>query len=183
MRAARACSYDATIDRVIRVHTESLEHLPYTRRQLDRREDEHPSTAERQSIRRICGEVNETEQLLHEVLALAREISAGTIDKILGMGDFDLGWAAIAGTLPGARPNRATPRSELPGDADPECLAAQIDARMAELQAAGLDGMAIFMAMLDHMPMFKRLMDTMLRSVCVHSDQPRWEGPTTRPCV
>jgi len=73
---------------VIRVHTETLGFLPYTRRQLDHWDSARPSACERETIQRIRVETDETEQLVREVLALAQEIKAGTIDKVLATDDF-----------------------------------------------------------------------------------------------
>lgn len=154
---------DATIERVIRVHTETLTFLPYTRRQLDRWKTEHPSAAEQQMIQIIRAEVDETEKVLHEVLALAREISAGTIDKVLGMSDFELALAALAGKQPGMG---ACVDQERVTDAAPESLAAQIDAQMAELTAAGLDDKAIFAAMVNYLPAVALMNDDTLDRLC-----------------
>jgi hypothetical protein len=149
---------DATIDRVILVHTETLGFLPYTRRQLDHWDSARPPASERETIQRIRVETDEAEQLLREVLALAQEIRAGTIDNVLAMDEFELGWSALIKTLP-TRGAQAAARTDLPVDADPEQLADWIDARVTELAAAGLDDKAIFEAMAaDHMPAVKHLL-------------------------
>jgi hypothetical protein len=166
LKAGRAKPHvfdDATIERVIRVHTETLTFLPYTRRQLDRWKTEHPSAAEQQMIQIIRAEVDETEKVLHEVLALAREISVGTVEKVLGMSEFEVALAALAGKRPGLE---ARVDQDLAANTDPEGLAAQIDARMAELAAAGLDDTAIFTAMVDHLPAVALMDEDMLDSLC-----------------
>lgn len=147
---------DETIDRVIRVHTESLQWLPYTLRQLDRWEKQRPSAAQQQTIQRIRAEVGETEPMLLEILSLAREIGTGTINKILNTDDFELGLAALAGRRPGLGMRSS---SQVAGDVDSDELAAQVDARMGELVAAGLDDAAIFARMVDCLPAVVRLMD------------------------
>jgi hypothetical protein len=50
-------------------------------------------------------EVDETENIQFEVLALARKISSGTIDKILGQSDFEVALARQA-AWHGARVDR-----------------------------------------------------------------------------
>jgi hypothetical protein len=106
------------------------------------------------------------EQLVHEVLALAQESKSGTIDQVLAMDEFELGWAALARTLRGRVAQPVTP-ADSTTESDPERLATRIDARMAELAAAGLDDRAIFEAMADHMPAMKRLFnDDKLLDLC-----------------
>ncbi|MBW8832671.1 MAG: hypothetical protein JF606_25385 [Burkholderiales bacterium] len=158
---------DATIDRVIRVHTESLGFLPYTRRQLNHWDGARPSASEREAIQRIRVKTDETEQLVREVLTLAQEIKAGTIDKVLATDDFELGWSALIKTLPNQTAQSAA-RTDSSVDADPEQLADWIDARVTELAAAGLDDKAIFEAMaVNHMTAIKHLLaDDNLLDLC-----------------
>lgn len=169
LNSARATPHvfdDATIERVIRVHTQTLEFVPYTLRQLDHWDAAQPSASDRATIQSVRVETTEIEQLVREVLALAQEIKAGTIDQILAMDEFELGWAALAKTLPN-KAAQAAARLDLQTDADPEHLAVQIEARVNTLAAANLGDRAIFEAMADHMPAIKRLLnDDKLLDLC-----------------
>jgi hypothetical protein len=146
---------DATIERVISVHTKTLGFLPYTRRQLDHWAGEKPSVAERATIQRIRDETDETDLLVREVISLAEEIKAGTIDKVLAKDGFDMGWEALAGILPGKASARG---SSLGRELDPEQLAALIDARVTDLGSAGQSDRAIFDAVGEYFPAIKQLL-------------------------
>jgi hypothetical protein len=52
------------------------------------------------------GRVDLVNKLLDEILDLAEELSKGTIDKILGMPDGELGLAFLLGQLPGGTPTQ-----------------------------------------------------------------------------
>jgi hypothetical protein len=155
---------DATIERVISVHTETLGFVPFTRRQLDHWDEDEPSVAERETIQRIRDETDEIELLVREVLSLAEEIKVGTIDKVLAKDEFDVGWDALASTLPG----KALARGSSPGrELDPEQLAALIDARVADLASAGQSDRAIFDAVGEYFPAIKQLLaDDRLSDLC-----------------
>jgi len=45
-------------------------------------------------------------------------------------------------------------------EAEKECVARTLDARVRTFRLAGLDDVALFAAMAEHMPALKRLMDT-----------------------
>jgi hypothetical protein len=78
-RATPQAFDDATIDRVIHLHTQTLEFEPYTLRQLDHWDAARPSASDRATIQGARVEATEIEQLVHEELALAQEIKAGTV--------------------------------------------------------------------------------------------------------
>jgi hypothetical protein len=95
---------DATLDRVERVHHEQLEFVGVYAEQLRRWRAAGPSAAQRQELDRLDRQNDRLRQVTAEVLALARELRQGTIDRVMAMSDLELGLQALFGTLPPRRP-------------------------------------------------------------------------------
>lgn len=95
---------DATLDRVERVHHEQLEFAKIYAEQLRRWRAAGPSAAQARELDRLEPQNHRLRELTAEVLALARELRQGTIDRILAVGDLELGLQALLGTLPPRRP-------------------------------------------------------------------------------
>jgi signal transduction histidine kinase len=95
---------DATLDRVERVHQEQLDFVEIYAEQLHRWRSASPSAAQARELDRLDQQNHRLRQVTTEVLALARELREGTIDRVMAMSDLDLGLQALLGTLPPRRP-------------------------------------------------------------------------------
>lgn len=94
---------DATIDRVEQVHQEQREFIDIYAQQINRWRTEAPSDEEIRELARMEAQNQQLQALTGQVLALARELHQGTIDRIMGMGDLELGLQALLGHKPGRR--------------------------------------------------------------------------------
>ncbi len=88
---------DATIDRVDRVYGEQLEFVDIYTQQIRRWRSESPSADHIGELDRMEKQNQELRAVTAEVLALARELRKGTIDRIMGMSDLELGLQAVLG--------------------------------------------------------------------------------------
>ena len=88
---------DATIDRVDRVYGEQLEFVDIYTQQIRRWRSESPSAHHIGEQDRMEKQNQELRAVTAEVLALARELRKGTIDRIMGMSDLELGLQAVLG--------------------------------------------------------------------------------------
>ena len=95
---------DATIDRVEQVHTEQMEFVDIYTRQIDRWRTENPSASQARELDLMEKQNQQLRRVTADVLALARELRKGTIERVLGMSDLELGIQALLGTRsPGRR--------------------------------------------------------------------------------
>ena len=95
---------DATIDRVDQVHTEQMEFIDIYTRQISRWRTEKPSAAQVGELDRMEKQNQQLRGVTADVLALARELRKGTIDRVLGMSDLELGLQSLLGSqVPGRR--------------------------------------------------------------------------------
>lgn len=94
---------------------------------------------------------------MDEALTLARELSSGTIDKILGMGDGKLAQALMTGRM-------AIPEALAGADAllaqERRQIAIVLDLHMEMLLEMKCDDPNLLAGMLEYMPEFKHLMET-----------------------
>ena len=88
---------DATIDRVDRVYGEQLEFVDIYTQQIRRWRNESPSVDHIGELDRMEKQNQELRAITAEVLALARELRKGTIDRIMDMSDLELGLQAVLG--------------------------------------------------------------------------------------
>ena len=88
---------DATIGRVERVHTEQLEFVDIYDRQISRWRTEKPTADQTRKLDRMEEQNRQLRAVTMEVLALAGELRKGTIDRIMGMSDIELGLQALRG--------------------------------------------------------------------------------------
>jgi hypothetical protein len=93
---------NATIGRVERVHTEQMEFIAIYTQQISRWRDEKPSDSQTSTLDRMATRNQQLRDVTADVLALARELRKGTIERILTMGDAELGLQSLLG-------NRLTP--------------------------------------------------------------------------
>jgi hypothetical protein len=90
---------DATIDRVEKVHTEQMEFVAIYTQQINRWRGEKPSAAQTRALDRIATQNQQLRDVTADVLALAHELRKGTIERILGMSDVELGLQSLLGNL------------------------------------------------------------------------------------
>lgn len=95
---------DFTVDRVKHVHTEQRSMMPVFREQCVRWRKKATAQKDLDAIQATSEQVERVDTLLGEIIELADELSKGTIDKILGMSDGELGLAFLRGQLPGGGP-------------------------------------------------------------------------------
>ena len=86
---------DATIDRVERVHTEQLEFVDIYDRQISRWRTEKPTADQTRKLDRMEEQNRQLRAMTMEVLALAGKLRKGSIDRIMGTSDLELGLQAI----------------------------------------------------------------------------------------
>ncbi len=89
---------DATIDRVKQVHTEQMEFVGIYAQQISRWRAEKPSPARISELDRMETQNQHLQEVTKAVLDLADELRKGTIDRVLGMSDFELGLQTLLGT-------------------------------------------------------------------------------------
>ena len=95
---------NATIDRVEQVHAEQLEFVDIYAQQISRWQTENPSAGQIRELDRMKAQNGHLRSATVDVLALARELRKGIIERVLGMSDVELGLQALLGTqLPGRR--------------------------------------------------------------------------------
>ena len=86
---------DATIDRVEQVHTEQMEFIDIYTRQIARWRTEKPSASQARELDRMEKQNQQLRGVTADVLTLARELRKGTIERVLGMSDLELGIQAV----------------------------------------------------------------------------------------
>jgi len=92
---------DATIDRV---HAEHLEFVNIYAQQISRWRTEKPSADRTRELDRMEAQNKHLRAVTADVLALATELRKGTIERVLGMSDLELGLQALLGSRdPGRR--------------------------------------------------------------------------------
>jgi hypothetical protein len=89
---------DATIDRVEQVHTEQMNYVEIYTQQISRWRKEKPTAAQARELDRMEKQNQQLRDVTTAVLALAGELRKGTIDRILGMSDLELGLQTLLRT-------------------------------------------------------------------------------------
>ena len=88
---------DATIDRVEQVHAEQMDYVDIYARQISRWRNEKPSAAQSKELDRMDEQNQQLRSVTAEILALASELRKGTIERVLGMSDLELGLQYLLG--------------------------------------------------------------------------------------
>jgi len=88
---------DATIDRVEQVHTEQMDYVEIYSQQISRWRTEKPSASQARELDRMEEQNQQLRRVTADVLALASELRKGTIDRVLGMSDLELGLQYLLG--------------------------------------------------------------------------------------
>ncbi len=80
------------------VHAEQMEFAGIYARQIDRWRTEGPAEDQARKLDRMAAQNRHLRAVTADVLALARELRQGTIDRVMATGDMELGlWASSAG--------------------------------------------------------------------------------------
>ena len=88
---------DATLDRVEQVHGEQMGYVEIYTRQISRWRNEKPSAAQSRELDRMDEQNQQLRGVTADVLALASELRKGTIERVLGMSDLELGLQYLLG--------------------------------------------------------------------------------------
>jgi len=88
---------DATLDRVEQVHGEQMDYVEIYTRQISRWRNEKPSAAQSRELDRMDEQNQQLRGVTADVLALASELRKGTIERVLGMSDLELGLQYLLG--------------------------------------------------------------------------------------
>ena len=94
---------DATLDRAERVHGEQLEFVDIYTQQINRWRTETPSESQTRELDRMEVQDGHLRAVTADILALAGELRAGTIERVMDMSDVELGLQALLGR---GRPSR-----------------------------------------------------------------------------
>jgi hypothetical protein len=94
---------DDAIDRVEQVHAEQMEFVDIYGQQIGRWRAEQPSPARIRELDRMDAQNQQLRDATKAVLDLARELRKGTIDRVLGMSDLELGLHTLLGTTRSGR--------------------------------------------------------------------------------
>ena len=89
---------DATIDRVEQVHTEQMQYINIYTQQIARWRTAKPSAVQAKELDRMEKQNQQLRDVTTDVLALAGELRKGTIERILGMSDLELGLQTLLRT-------------------------------------------------------------------------------------
>ncbi len=88
---------DATVDRSKQVHMEQLTFVDIYARQIARWRTASPSADQMRELNRTDEQNQQLRTVTEAVLALADELRKGTIDRIMGMSDIELGLQVLLG--------------------------------------------------------------------------------------
>ena len=94
---------NATINRVEQVHAEQLEFVGIYAQQISRWRTGKPSTDQTRELDRMEAQNQQLRAATADVLALAAELRKGTIERVMGMSDLELGLQALLGSRPSGR--------------------------------------------------------------------------------
>ena len=89
---------DATIDRVGQVHTEQMQYINIYTQQIARWRTAKPSAVQAKELDRMEKQNQQLRDVTTDVLALAGELRKGTIERVLGMSDLELGLRTLLST-------------------------------------------------------------------------------------
>jgi hypothetical protein len=90
-----------TVGRVIKVFTDQKKDLPLFDEQLHRWKTGTISETQREEVERLAGQMAKLHQVIGQILELAKELSAGTIEKQLAKSDEQLGLEMITRMMQG----------------------------------------------------------------------------------
>src|ERR1700761_7834776 len=79
------------LDRMEQVHAERMGYVEIYTQQISRWRNEKPSGAQSRELDRMDEQNQQLRGVTADVLALASELRKGTIERVLGMSDLELG--------------------------------------------------------------------------------------------
>lgn len=82
---------DFTVNRVTKVFSDAKQDLPLFDEQLRRWSSEKLTTSQRQEVVKLKTQMVKLHEVVDNVLALASELSKGTIEKVMAKSDEELG--------------------------------------------------------------------------------------------
>ncbi len=88
---------DHLIGRVLKLHREQKEDLWFYQEQLARWKKQKLTAGQRKEIEALAGELANAAAMIDSVIALAEELSDGTIDKVMAKSDLTAGVEALLG--------------------------------------------------------------------------------------
>ena len=88
---------DATLNRVEQVHSEQMDYVEIYAQQIGRWRNERPSAAQARELDRMDNQNRQLRDITADVLALAGELRNGTIERVFGMSDIELGLRYLLG--------------------------------------------------------------------------------------
>ena len=88
---------DETVDRIIALYTETGDFAAIYAQQLDRWAGETAEPEALAEITRLVALLSELRRLCEAIVDMAGKIRTGTIDRIMGMSDLELGLRALSG--------------------------------------------------------------------------------------
>jgi len=149
---------DSIIKRVFEVYGEQRDDVPLFEEQLRRWNGQGLSAPERAEVDRLSLQMLRVKDTIGSILALARELEAGTIDRVLAKSDEQLGREFKAKVETFAASVGTAPESGF----SPEQLktAAALDKKVKEVLRAGGDDIKLLSEMHDDMHKYKWLLDT-----------------------
>ena len=90
---------DGTVDRVHSVFTTQLEYVALYDEQLSRWKNGRLSSDQRQEVERLTRQTEQLRKLCGQILSLAAELKAGTIDRIMEKSDIELALDVLTGKI------------------------------------------------------------------------------------
>ena len=146
---------DALVARIQRVFGDQLDGLWVYEEQFHRWLADSLSTRERKEVKRLARMVGVIREKTEAILAMMERMQHGTIEKVMGKSDLELGLDAVqrdiaaTGSLqPGKEPAPALQK-----------LAETIHNYVKHIQSQGGGDEKLLETMADYMPMFKRILD------------------------
>jgi len=151
---------DAVVERVLRHVADQVEFLPVYREQLARWYQSQPTAEQFIELDRVTHQLDRWEALLKQQRALAKELSTGTIDKMMALSDEELAQGIFSGKIP--FPKAADHNREIVAAVRVQ-LATVLDLKFQDVEETCHDDLAMLGGMRDYLAGFKGLMDSTSR--------------------
>jgi hypothetical protein len=151
---------DSVIERVLRHVADQVQFLPVYRAQLARWYQSQPTAEQYIQLDRVTHQLDRWEALLKQQRALAEELGAGTIDKMMALSDDELAKGVFSGKIP--FPKASEHNAELVVALRVQ-LATVLDLKFQDVEETCHDDLAMLGAMRDYLAGFKGLMDSTSR--------------------
>lgn len=90
---------DDIIDRVLAFQQEGIESCNYYKEQVNRWKHVNATDDKKQELKRLEGQLDDIQEILHELKLLANTLKQGTINRIIEMDDIELAIQALSGKI------------------------------------------------------------------------------------